>query len=251
MLPVLTLCCCGYLRPGVPVRVLLPAERHPWERAGAVLPYTVSYLDREGRVRFLHLEPGCREAEVLLSRRICNPVAARPAGRLPAAGGFAGPANWAELLTGRRSLQLSWRDGAAAELLQELASAGAQPDVDGPALSVRMESEGEGDPHRCRTGELRAALGYGFFSLYHVTALPLQEVVLPEPTESWIPGNPLLGSGAVPAASGAWKAELYDGVHAFYDPGGDMVLCAAPDGEGGTTLLLEPLRDFIGEAGVY
>jgi hypothetical protein len=243
---------CAYFLPEIPVTICLPEEPHPWEAAGAELSYCLEYLDAAGELQCRRIAPGRRAALLRISRRLCSPVMARPAGRLVPAGGFLSAADSpAELIGAERELRLSWREGAAARLLLELAAAGAVPDVDGPLLSGRMCEEGEGDPHRCVTGGLRSALGYGLFSGRHVDAQPLvTEVTLPLEGDGWIPGNPLFqGTVSFGETNGedggaVTISGIYPGVHAFYRPAAGTAALAEVDAEGRVRVLLEPLRDF-------
>ncbi len=240
---------CAYVLPGVPVTVHLPEEPHPWEQAGAALSYRIEYLDGEGRRESARLPPGRRSVKLRLGRRLSCPVIALPAGRLPPAGGFAGAAEGSgEVITGRRTLRLSWREGAAAQLMLSLAAAGLQPDVDGTALAEEMERKGGGDPWRCDTGELRTVLALGIFSRRHVDALPEREVLLPLSGEGWVAANPLFRGKVVSHSEGVTVTGMYAGIHAFYRPAsGTAALIQAEkrgDTNKGVRVFLEPLCDF-------
>ena len=239
---------CAYFHPGIPVTVYLPEEPHPWSLAGGTLSYRIEYLDGEGRRSSAELPSGRRSLKLRLGRRLSSPVIALPAGRLPAAGGFAGTAvRSGEVLTGRRKLRLSWREGAAAQLMLELGALGLQPDIDGIALAEEMLRKGGGDPWRCDTGELRTVLGLGMFSRRHVDALPVREERLPLSGEGWVPANPLFrgkvlnGSGE---DEGVIVTGVYTGVHAFYCRTSGMAALIRVEKNGGVRVFLEPLCDF-------
>ncbi|MFP4489956.1 MAG: hypothetical protein ACLFNZ_00660 [Spirochaetaceae bacterium] len=227
---------CVFVRPGVALRVILPAGGSPWEREGSPVTWTVKYPAVGGGVESRVIPAGEGEADIVAARGTNVPVAAYPLGRLKPAGGFAvHTAEGREWITGRRELDLNWEDGAAAELfLESLGSPERIDRVDGSYLSSLLVLEGEGNPWSCDIDRIRSSILFRSLWKMHISRMEVYEIEYVLPAGEWVCELPLfagrVSSTPLPSAEGGEPAEesehrvtftgLYPGLHRFFSSAG-------------------------------
>ncbi|MFO7848555.1 MAG: hypothetical protein R6V67_01225 [Spirochaetia bacterium] len=226
---------CAFVRPGVALRVTLPIGGSPWERESFPVLWEVRYPAVGGEVETLIIPPGEEGADIVAARGVNVPVAAYPLGRLKPAGGFAAhTVEGVERLTGKRKLELSWKDGAAAELiLESLESPDRIDRVDGAYLSSLLTLEGEGNPWSCDLERVRSSMLFRSLWKTHISRDEVYEVECTLPAGEWIPELPLfegtVSSAGEDGSEGEYGAAgeseytvtftgLYPGMHRFFSP---------------------------------
>jgi hypothetical protein len=218
------------LGPAARLEVQLPPLPDPWLAAFPRVDCVLGYTDASGETQWLRVEGWKSGTIIECSKEGNTPVLAYPVlpsapdppqpGMLRPAGGVFPDA--AKACRGALTIELTWKDGAAACVAQELRRAGLDTSLFNMTRLAGVLRE-KVDPWDFDLGTIVQKIASGDFDVYDIDALALRDVPVDAGAGSWVMESPFRGATVSDAGGVLNLVDVSLGLHAVFSSGGRIV----------------------------